>query len=230
MNKTLLESKSKYQVINHSTGAQHKNLVESKISIGRKIFRSLFRCYKNEQKTVTSLDFYQLSYLCHMISLSVNSIPYCSGGIFSPAYLKHNSGLIELFEGEIDTFSQNEPANIQKLKDHALKLREIRNEVLASVALSDRNLSGHQYELRSGCKRSVSKGDICLYCPSSIKRGQLARVIEPNKSNSTRVLIRLASRTEHVEIKYLFLIVPAKSGLKFNEKFSSPEVSRLLKE
>ena len=224
LNAALLESKGTWSVKNHLPSAQHKNVVEHKIGLSKRIFRSLFRHYRSENRTITTLDFFQLSYLCHAISLSVNVIPYNKGSIFSPAYLKHNAGLIEAFEADVtpETFPGSDP--LSKLRKHLVVIKQIRNEVLASMALR----SGHSYNLRSGSDKTVHEGDLCLYTPTSVKRGLLAKVLRPNPRGSTSVYVQLVRGKEYVELRYLFVIVAANSpgAQTFNSDYIPPELER----
>ena len=234
LNKNLLESKSRYKVINHRAGCQSKNGVERRIGLAKKIFRSIFRCYKSETgKFITPLNYCELLYLCSMISLAVNTIPYSSKDPtgFSPSHLIHHSGLAEAFERELEEgdFSGHDPMGT--LQEHMVRLKELRNEALISTALDAGNLSKDKKYRGSG-DQNISLGDLALYCPSSIKRGVLAlvtkiwREVDP-KSND--ISIRTERGDLIVDIERLFLLVPAKYQNKtlFNDKLSS-EVQRAL--
>ena len=228
LNAALLEAKGTWAVKNHNPSAQNKNVCEHKIGLSKKIFRSLFRHYKSENRTVTTLDFFQLSYLCNVISLSVNVIPYQKGSVFSPAYLKYNAGLIESFEADVspESFPGSDP--LAKLRKHLATIKQIRNEILISTALS----SGYCYNLRSDKNKTVCKNDLCLYTPTSVKRGLLAKVLIPNPSGSTSVFVQLARGKEYVELRWLFVVVPANSiaARTFDSDFIPDELERSMAE
>ena len=226
LNAVLLESKGSWAVKNHNPSAQNKNVCEHKIGLSKKIFRSLFRHYKSENKTVTTLDFFQLSYLCNVIALSINVVPYQKGSVFSPAYLKYNAGLIESFEADVspESFPGSDP--LSKLRKHLVTIKQIRNEILISTALR----SG--YNLRSDRDKTVCENDLCLYTPTSVKRGLLARVIRPNPRGSTSVFVQLARGKEYVELRWLFVVVPANSiaARTFDSDFIPDELERSMAE
>ena len=162
-----------------------------------------------------------------MIALAVNLIPFNKGSIFSPAYLKHNSGLISCFEADVlpDRFPGGDP--LGKLRDHLQIIKEIRNEILISTALK----SPHDYNLRSKTEiKIVRVGDLCLYTPTSIRKGLLARVLLPNNKGSSSVYVQLARGKEFVELRYLFIIVRSDSpaASTFDEDFIPGELSRSL--
>ena len=232
LNQNLLESKSRYKVINHRAGCQSKNGVERRIGLAKKIFRSIFRCYKSESgKYLTPLNYCELLYLCSMISLAVNTIPYAARDStgFSPSHLIHHSGLAESFERELveGDFSGHDPMGT--LRGHMIRLKELRNEALISMALDADNLCRDKKYRGSG-EQDISREDLVLYCPSSLNKGVLGlvtKVWRDSDPKSNDISIRTEGGDLIVDIERLFLLVPAKYQNKtlFSDELSS-EVQR----
>ena len=233
----LLMKKSNKIVLNHGADCQRKNSVERRIGMCKNILRSIFRQFRTESKVVAPLDFLQLLYLTRLVALSVNTVPYSNPGSglanFSPAHLRYNTGIVELFEKELGEMSFPQPTCMQKLRLHIQNIRDLRDEAAAYQALTSKdNLSKNKSWRGSTTKHVIQIGDVILYHQPSISKGLMGVVVElPTDKNSQMVTINTVSRGKlTIDKEFLFVICPKdEQGSSFYESKFSSEVERELK-
>lgn len=214
--KELLEESGSWTVVNHVSSGQSRNYSETKVRLGRRIWRAIFRTCKDETgKFTAKLDFVELLYLAKLVSLAINLIPYSQISSetqgFSPANLLHGRALTEAVIGENDMIDFASSPPLCKYKEYLEKILQVRNEVLVTLATesSGRN---HNYKLRNQSKMSIKEGDVVLWEHGNNKYNlAIVLMVYPPPSVSAKIRYSGVKEPKDVKIGSLKVLVPSDS-------------------
>ena len=211
--KELLEESGSWTVVNHVSSGQSRNYSETKVRLGRRIWRAVFRMCKDESgKFAAKIDFVELLYLAKLVSLSINLIPYSRVSSetqgFCPANILHGRALTEAVVGENDMIDFASSPPLSKYKDFLEKILQVRNEVLVNLATeaSGRN---HNYKLRNQSKMKINEGDVVLWEHGNNKYNlAVVLMVYPSPSVSAKIRYSGVKEPKDVKIGSLKVLVP----------------------